>query len=192
MLSIPNNFMEAFNNFPILFSYIYQGNQYLFQNIRNIYPQQIQQIMTMYQSNFSQNPPMMPQQPLPSPQNPYTCNLGQPQINSATGQKDLIPRGNTTVNYNAVTNPNQCVINLSFNASTGNKVLLAVNGDISIEELLKIYVRRLNLPETVIKKDVMFSYNGEQIQENSKELVMNHFRNGDLIQVYDINNIIGA
>ena len=176
MLQMSNNFMEAYNNFPILFSNIYQGNQYLFQSIRNIYPQQIQQIMSMYPQYFQQSQP----QPQPQP------------TNNNSGLKELLPRNNQTMNYNEVTDNNQCVINISFIASTGNRILLAVNGNITIEELLKRYVKRLNLPETAIKKDIMFSYNGEQIDEMSKELVMNQFKNGDNINVYDINNIIGA
>ena len=194
MLQIPNNFMEAFNNFPILFSYIYKGNQILFQNIRNIYPRQIQQIMSMYPNYFSQSQPMMNQSPqqMQNPQNNPSGNPGQIQVNSDTGLRELLPRNNQTFSYNEVTNQTQCVINLSFNASTGNKVLLAVNGNITVEELFKMYVRRLNLPENIIEKDLMFNYNGGEIDKFSKEQVMNIFRNGDNIQVYDINNIIGA
>ena len=55
-----------------------------------------------------------------------------------------------------------------------------------------MYVRRLNLPENILEKDIMFNYNGMEIDRTSKEKVMDQFRNGDIIQVYDINNIIGA
>jgi PAX-interacting protein 1 len=191
MLQVENNFMEAFNNFPILFSYIYKGNQNLFQNIKNIYPQQIQKIMSMYPNYFSQNQPMI-QQPPQQNQNPPTGNPGQIQINKDTGLRELLPRNNQTISYNEVTNQNQCVINLTFIASTGNKILICVNGDVTVENLFKMYVRRLNLPESILEKDIMFNFNGMQLDTTSKEKVMDQFRDGDIIQVYDINNIIGA
>jgi hypothetical protein len=38
----------------------------------------------------------------------------------------------------------------------------------------------------------MFNYNRHEINKFSKEQVKNLFRDGDNINVYDINNIIGA
>ena len=170
VLQMPNNFMEALQCFPILFSKIYQENPGLFQNIKNIYPQQINQLMTTYPNYFPQSQ----------------------QINNNSGIQELVPRNMPNFNVNEALDPNQNIINITFKVSTGHQANMAVNGNISIEQLIKKYVQKLNLPENVIGKDIMFIYNGEQLNPKLKEEVNIKFANGGLVSVYDVNNIIGA
>jgi hypothetical protein len=175
-LQIQNNFMEALQCFPILFSNIYQENPGLFQNIKNIYPQQINQLMATYPNYFAQ---------VQKPPNPVPKN-DDGEI------KELIPRYTQNFNSNDALDPNQNIINITFKVSTGHQANMAVNGNIKIKQLIKMYVNKLNLSESVIGKDIMFIYNGQQLNPKSEDDVNSTFSNGGLISVYDVNNIIGA
>ena len=168
--------MEALQCFPILFSNIYQENPGLFQNIKNIYPQQINQLMATYPNYFAQ---------IQKPPNPVPKN-DDGEI------KELIPRYTQNFNSNDALDPNQNIINITFKVSTGHQANMAVNGNITVEQLIKMYVLKLNLSESVIGKDIMFIFNGQQLNPKSKEDVNSTFSNGGLISVYDVNNIIGA
>ena len=171
ILQMQNNFMEALQFFPILFSNIYKENPGLFQNIKNIYPQQINQLMANYPSLFPQ---------------------GQVQTNNNSEIKELIPRNAQNFTANEALDPNQNIVNITFKVSTGHQANMAVNGNITIEQLIKKYVQKLNLPENVIGKDIMFIYNGQQLNPKLKDDINSTMPNGGLISVYDVNNIIGA
>ena len=170
ILQLQNNFIEALQFYPILFSKIYQENPGLFQNIKNIYPQQINQLMTTYPNYFPQSQ----------------------QINNNSGIQELVPRNMPNFNVNEALDPNQNIINITFKVSTGHQANMAVNGNISIEQLIKKYVQKLSLPENVIGKDIMFIYNGQQLNPRLQDDVNSKFANGGLISAYDVNNIIGA
>ena len=170
ILQLQNNFMEALQFFPILFSKIYQENPGLFQNIKNIYPQQINQLMRNYPNYFPQSQ----------------------QISNNNGIQELVPRNMPNFSSNEALDPNQNIINITFKVSTGHQANMAVNGNITIEQLIKKYVQKLNLPENVIGKDIMFIYNGQQLNPSLQNDVNSIFSNGGLISVYDVNNIIGA
>ena len=175
ILQNQNNFMEAFQYFPILFSQIYQQNPMLFQNIKNFYPMQINQLISLYPSNFPNSNPNPPQ---PNPNN--------------SELKELIPRNTPNFSSNEALDPNQNIVNVTFKVSTGTQANIAVNGNITIEQLIKKYIHKLNLSENVIGKDIMFIFNGQKLDPHLKQDVNSTFGNGGLISVYDINNIIGA
>jgi hypothetical protein len=84
------------------------------------------------------------------------------------------------------------IINVTMNASTGYKVVINASAETSIEELLKMYTRKIGLAENVIGKDIMFLYNGAQLDTKSKQSIGSMFRNTAVITVYDLNGIIGA
>ena len=175
ILQNQNNFMEAFQYFPILFSQIYQQNPMLFQNIKNFYPMQINQLISLYPSNFPNSNPNPPQS------NPNNSEL-----------KELIPRNTPNFSSNEALDPNQNIVNVTFKVSTGTQANIVVNGNITIEQLIKKYVHKLNLSENVIGKDIMFIFNGQKLDPHLKQDVNSTFGNGGLISVYDVNNIIGA
>ncbi len=181
ILQNQNNFMEAIQYFPILFSQIYQNNSMLFQNIRNLYPQQINQLIATYPNNFPNS-----QMTGPNPPQPNTSNSNSNEI------KEMIPRGLPNINTNEALDPNQNIVNVTFKTSTGHQTNMAVNGNISIEQLIKKYIYKLSLPENAIGKDIMFIFNGQQLDPKLKEDVNCTLGNGGLISVYDVNNIIGA
>jgi len=89
--------------------------------------------------------------------------------------------------------PNQNIVNVTFLLFTGHRTNMVVNGSISIEQLIKKYIYRLGLSENVIEKDIMFMYNGQQLDLKTKEDVNSKIGpRGGHILVYDLNNIIYA
>ena len=147
ILQNQNNFKEAIQYFPILFSQIYQQNPILFQNIKNNYPQQINHLIATYPRNF----PNLNQ------------NSPQPNPNNSSGINELIPSNAPNFNANEAFDPNQNIVNVTFKVSTGHQANMAVNGNITIEQLIKKYVHKLSLSENVIGKDIMFIFNGQQL-----------------------------
>ena len=86
----------------------------------------------------------------------------------------------------------QNIINVTMNANTGHKVVIAANADTTIENLLKIYIKKSGLNLNVIGKDIMFLYHGAQLDYNSHQSIGSMFRNIAVINVYDINGIIAV
>ena len=84
------------------------------------------------------------------------------------------------------------VINVTMSASTGNKVVIKASPDTTIEELLKMYMKRMGLSNDSIGKDVMFLYNGAQLDCKSQEKIGSKFHIAAAITVYDLKGIIGA
>ena len=173
---------------------------------------QQQQFMQQMQGNGMNNPAQMnfmqmqAQFMQPGFQNPMQQNQFQPQPtinsqqnlqtnlnlqnNSSNPIKELLPRDNKTNTFVAASGPN--IINIAFNASTGNKLIITDNGSDTVEQLLIKYVDKLGLAHDVIGNAIMFLYNGSQIDTKSQETIANTFQNGASITVYDLNGIIGA
>ena len=94
---------------------------------------------------------------------------------------------NSSNNYK----PNSRQISITFNASTGKKVIMKMDKSITIEKMLKEYVKEIDLPEDTIGKKVAFIYNGAQLDCKSQEIIGNIFRNTAVITVFDLEGIIG-
>ena len=86
----------------------------------------------------------------------------------------------------------QNILNITLNASTGNKTLINASADITIQSLLKMYTQKLGLPTNVIGKDIIFLYNGTQLDFNSQSTIGSLFNNTAVINVYDLGDIISA
>ena len=112
------------------------------------------------------------------------------QQNQGNKIKEMLPRDKPPETMTIGGGPN--IINVTMNASTGYKVVINASADTSIEELLKMYTRKIGLAENVIGKDIMFLYNGAQLNTKSKQSIGSFFRNTAVITVYDLNGIIGA
>ena len=170
-----------------------------------------QQTLQMYQQfvfmnyGFVPNIPMLAPQPMPqiptmTPVQPTPTSQSQglpiSQIQRLDNQqnkgkiKELIPR--TLSNQTISMGNGQNIINITLNASTGNKTVINASADTTIENLLKMYTKKLGLPDNVIGKDIMFLYNGAQLDFKSKSTIGSMFRNTAVITVYDLGGIIGA
>ena len=113
--------------------------------------------------------------------------------------KHIIPRGEKTLylnekgenklNYNN-TNPN--IINISFTASTGLKLIIATPTNITIKQLIKKYLDRLGLPFEHVDNNLTFLFNGGKVDPESNELLSVNFKNNMVITVFDKAGVIGA
>ena len=113
--------------------------------------------------------------------------------------KNIIPRwektlylnekGENKLNYNN-TNPN--IINISFTASTGLKLIIATPTNITIKQLIKKYLDRLGLPFENVDNNLTFLFNGGKVDPESNELLSEKFKNNMVITVFDKAGVIGA
>lgn len=125
-----------------------------------------------------------PPQPQPQPQ-PQPV---QPNQNNNMG---VIRRDNLTESIDA-SGGSGFIINVTMTASTGHKVVIKASGETTIEDLLKMYMKKMGLSPDSIGKDVMFLFNGAQLDPKSQEKLGSKFRVTAAITVYDLKGIIGA
>ena len=162
------------------------------QQMMGIIPQYLtsQQIYMYYQNYLSRMGLFMPS-PMPNPMpNPIPMPKPNPQTVRSSEIKELLPRNNKTDVYSMGNGQN--IINVTLNASTGNKTVINASADTTIEELLIMYTKKIGLSPEVIGKQIMFLYNGAQLEGNSKAKIGSIFRNQAVITVYDLGGIIGA
>ena len=98
-------------------------------------------------------------------------------------------KGEHKINYGN-TNPN--IINISFTASTGLKLIIATPTNITIKQLIKKYLDRLGLPFEHVDNDLTFLFNGGKVDPESNELLSVNFKNNMVITVFDKAGVIGA
>ena len=102
----------------------------------------------------------------------------------------VLPRNKITETLNM--RDKKFITNNIFHANTGHKVIIKVSSDTTIEELLKMYVKKIGLSIESVEKDIMFFFNGAKLDPKSKEkigLALFDFNN---ILVSDFKNNIGA
>ena len=83
-------------------------------------------------------------------------------------------------------------MNIAINATSGYKVMITASVNTTIEELLKIYVHKISLPESVINNEIVFLFDGQKLDHKSKEEIGSVFKDAAIIIVVDIGEIIGA
>ena len=107
--------------------------------------------------------------------------------------KDLIPRSNKTLKADNYKNFNSNEkINIIIQASSGMHVILPSPKYITIAELFKNYLKKINLPETVLNKDITFIFEANVLNPFDQTLIGTKFRDNSLILVIDVQNIISA
>ena len=160
-----------------------------------------QQINQFYQQYVYNNYGFMPQpinmpQPSMVPNQPMSSSMPSisplPNLNDQNGNKikERLPRTPNSPTINVGNGQN--IMNITLNASTGNKTVINASADTTIENLLKAYTQKLGLPPNVIGKDIMFLYNGAQLDFKCQTPIGAMFRNTAVITVYDLGGIIGA
>jgi len=146
--------------------------------------QQQQQMWQQFQQWLQQN------QQQYQPQNQQMLFQQFQQWQKQQGPQEMLPRNKPDENMTIGSGQN--IINVTMNASTGHKVVIAASADTTIEKLLKMYTQKIGLSSDVIGKDIMFLYNGAQLDTKSEQSIGSMFRNTAVITVYDLNGIIGA
>ena len=81
---------------------------------------------------------------------------------------------------------------IPFEASTGLKVVINVDGKTTtIKDLIKIYIEKIGINESLIGNGILFLMNGKKIDHNSQNLVET-YANTAKITVLDQNYVIGG
>jgi hypothetical protein len=139
---------------------------------------QVFQQFLMWRQNQQPQP-----QPQPQPTPPTTAN-------NANNNGGVLQRDNITEVLDV--GSGGYVINVTMSASTGHKVVIKAGPETTIEELLKMYMKKMGLSTDSIGKDVMFLFNGAQLEPKSQDKIGSKFRVTAAITVYDLKGIIGA
>ena len=82
-------------------------------------------------------------------------------------------------------------LNIKFQLSAGFSFQFWVDKNMTVCELLKLFVKNVNLEEDVIDKEIFFIFNAQKIGLNNSEKIEKFFCNDRIIIVLDSNNIIG-
>ena len=125
-------------------------------------------------------------------QNNNVQNNNNNQNNNDNQQemKSVLPR-NIEIGTNEIHIENEYRRNLKFDTSTGVRVIISVSKEITVAQALKEFVKKLGLSEDVIGKDLIFLFNGSQLDYKSQDLVKT-LPDMAAITVFDQNNVIGA
>ena len=107
--------------------------------------------------------------------------------------QELIPRGDkvirdTSMNINS---NGQKMINVTFDASTGLRVIIAISKNTTVKQLVEKYIERIGIGKNHIGKDIIFLFNGGKMDPFSEDNLQN-FPDLAIITVFDQNNVIGA
>ena len=136
--------------------------------------------------------PVSSLQPVTPSSQPITINPQSTSNNQQTENKikELLPRTPTSPTIDMGSGQN--ILNITLNASTGNKTVINASAETTIKSLLKMYTLKLGLNPDVIGKEIMFLYNGAQLDFKSQSPIGSLFRSSAVITVYDLGGIIGA
>ena len=106
--------------------------------------------------------------------------------------KELLPREDKMEYERSIKGNNEKLMNIAINATSGYKVMITASVDTTIEELLKIYVHKIKLPERVINNEIVFLFDGQKLDHTSQQEIGTAFKDAAIIIVVDIGEIIGA
>ena len=113
-----------------------------------------------------------------------------PPVKRQGGMKAILPRNIVSIDA-PHKDQNTEMRNLKFDASTGIRIVIKVPIYTTVEKALEEFVKRIGLNKDVIGKDLIFLFNGSQMDIHSQELVEN-YQDFCSITVFDKNNVIGA
>ena len=123
-------------------------------------------------------------------------NIMNPNINNGftnykpnlSSIKGIFPRNTGTSIYDVVGGN---IISITLTASTGSKTIMIMDASTTIEDMLKEYGKKIDLPVDEFGKAIMFLFNGALLDFRSKRTIGSMFRNTAVINVYDYEDIIG-
>ena len=126
--------------------------------------------------------------------NPYLENSFQYfyQNYYNSGLKEVLPRGEKELYAGPPEKTANNLMNIKIKSNTGFIVNLVIPGNMSLHELFKMYLDRLQLPHFHLENNLKFLYDGRLVDTFSNEPVSSKFRNNIVIIVFDQGGIIGA
>ena len=85
-------------------------------------------------------------------------------------------------------------ITITFIASCGHKTHITVGYERKISEIMKLYSKKIYIGNSIVGKDILFLYNGSQLDPNDNRTIKEFFGESNFIRitVYDLKGIIGA
>ena len=103
----------------------------------------------------------------------------------------LLPRGEKYMQFKV---DDYNIRNIKFSASSGFKAMISINKNRPLKDLFKEYAKRVLFPEFHLGKEIIFLFNGLEIDVNNEENKIKSFFPKDLITitVVDQSEIIGG
>ena len=207
------NYMQTWLNFQQQ-QQIMQQQQFMnyqqFCQIRGLNPNDQNSFYLFYQqnqiNNFPPNPPMPLVQPPPpvhppvQPHQPVQPSNISPNMPPNIPNEPYVHGGNLTPilpRTDQVIKPNNNEIkpnmmNVTLKASSGLTVILAIPGNITVNEMFKRYMDRIGLPYSHLGTSLQFLYDGSKMNVFSNEPVSLALKNYASITVFDQGGVIGA
>jgi hypothetical protein len=82
--------------------------------------------------------------------------------------KGLLSKTDKSYQFNAQTS---FMVNVAFAGSSGQKISISTSPDTTIAQLLRMYLKRVNRPESDVEKNLLFSYHLETMDFNSQKKI---------------------
>ena len=144
----------------------------------------------LFFQQFLQQQTFLPSQIFPQP--PVQNNPNIYNNNNSNNLQELIPRSDQTlyVNKSEASLPNK--MNIAFKASSGLKVIINVDKNVTISDMFKQYMDRIGLSYKYLGNEIQFLHDGTRIDPFSNDPVYSKFKNNQSIVVYDQGSIVGA
>ena len=97
------------------------------------------------------------------------------------------------VNLNPITTPikyinsNELIIN--FRSSSGIEVKINATANMSVHELLNLFIQKINLAEEN-KNKIFFLFQGDKLRYDDNNILKANLLNGSVVTIIDVNNLI--
>ena len=92
----------------------------------------------------------------------------------------------TVYDFNSI---NLWIIN--FEASCGKKLSMKIDSNETIKYMMERYVKKIHVPKEAIGKDIIFIYNGKNLNNLQNDIVKRVLKNEATITVYNVGNVLG-
>jgi len=80
---------------------------------------------------------------------------------------------------------------INFEASCGKKLSMKTDSNETIKYMMERYVKKIHLPKEAIGKDIIFIYNGGNLNNLQNDIVKRVLKNEATIKVYNVSNVLG-
>ena len=122
-----------------------------------------------------------------------------PYLTNKTNNNDIYVKGELTpllprksYNDNLIDNESNKIMNIILTKPTGGRIILALPGNTTINDMFKKYLDKLQLPYNHLGKDLQFICNSKRVDPFSKSTIFSIFSDGILITVYKQGELLGG
>ena len=79
---------------------------------------------------------------------------------------------------------------INFDASNGIKISMKIGQSKTIKDMMEAYANKIHVPKEAIGKDIIFIYNGENLNAKQNDTIEKVLRDKVTIIVYDMGNVM--